>query len=69
MPKGEYKRTVQNTKNLGRKKLPEEFRRIAINFTMTKDVYEEFRKLCDDKAINGSKLVENYIIKFVQENK
>lgn len=69
MPKGEYKRTAKNTKHLGRKKVPKELQRKAINFTMQKYVYEEFRKLCDDKSINGSKYVENCIIKFIKDNK
>lgn len=69
MPKGTYKRTPQNTKHLGRKRVPEELQRKAINFTMYRNVYEEFRIICDNKSINGSKLVENFIKKFIQENK
>lgn len=38
-------------------------------FTIDKDIYLEFSKLCNEKSINKSLFVENSIKKFIKEAK
>lgn len=38
-------------------------------FSINDDIYLEFMKIVKDKNINKSKLIENFIVSFVNDNK
>ena len=37
------------------------------NFTVKKETLEEFKKVCDQKSVNMSKLIENYMEEYIKE--
>lgn len=39
-----------------------------LTITINKNVLDNFRKVSDKKSINKSKLIENLIIKWIEEN-
>ena len=39
------------------------------SFSINDEVYNDFIKIIKDKSINKSKLVENFMIKFINDNK
>ncbi len=38
-------------------------------FSINDEVYTEFIKIIKDKSINKSKLIENFMIKYINDNK
>jgi hypothetical protein len=38
------------------------------NFSLNKQVSEEFKRICDEKYINMSKLIEGFMRKFIEDN-
>lgn len=38
------------------------------NFSIDKEVSEKFKKICDKKYINMSKLIEGFMKKFIEDN-
>ena len=43
--------------------------KIGIYSTIDVEVMKEFDRVCDKKAINRSKLLENFIKQWIEENK
>jgi len=39
------------------------------NFSIDEDILNEFKKLCDDKSINMSKLIQKMMKEFLDNNK
>jgi hypothetical protein len=38
------------------------------NFSLNKEVSQKFKKICDEKYINMSKLIEGFMKKFIEDN-
>lgn len=41
--------------------------RIAVR--VSEDIKKKFEEICTNKAINGSALIRNFIVKWIEENK
>ena len=39
------------------------------NFSIDSEILKDFKKLCDEKSINMSKLIQNMIKEFLDNNK
>jgi post-segregation antitoxin (ccd killing protein) len=39
-----------------------------LNFSIDIKVSDDFKKVCNDKSINMSKLIENYMKEFIDKN-
>lgn len=39
------------------------------NFSIDKDISELFKKKCDEKSVNMSKLIENFMREYISKNK
>ena len=43
--------------------------KVRKNFSIDRKVSEDFKKICDEKSINMSKLIESLLKKFIEESK
>jgi hypothetical protein len=39
------------------------------NFSIKKEVSDEFKKICDEKSINMSKIVEKFMVEYISKYK
>lgn len=43
-------------------------KKIRQNFSIKLDISNDFKKICDEKSINMSKLIENFMKEFIIKN-